>query len=388
MPERRLEDVVDISEDILFNSGVNIQLSVTNRFRDIASIIFRNALSKAIIQARDRDPTDTDQVDGLTQYWINTETGADFVSAAGDDWQRIGGNTLTAQQIATLLATLEDDERLSYNILKDKLTARDIVSFLASLEGEERLDASSVKNLPSGESGSVNIDIGVYQTFGSWLNTAQSTPVTGQVYVQLGSIRINEINSDSTDKRSDLASIGIGDRIQFGELNAFEISSVGVRNNGTWTFTGTWTETFDVADFDGSWTVRHIKKSNVLVRNNAGFGRFLKLNDALLPIAHDPEDSIDPLWEGTLGVSSVETVNNLNAGKKFSDYSHIIFNYSGSNKRNLWTVPRKLWHQLSYVEVSNKKNHITIRHVSDTSFELGVVTGSILLRKIQGYKGV
>ena len=389
MATRPLEDVVHIGADILFNSGVDILFGVNNRFRAIATEIFRNEVSKSIIHAEARDPANTDQFAGLTQYWINTDTNARFVSDAGGDWEELGASTITGPEIVTLLAALEDDARLSYNNLKDALTGEGIVLLLAALTGDDRLDASAIKNLPTGDGGSVDIDIGIYQTFGSWAKTAESSPVSGQFYVESGEIRIHETNSDSTDKRSDLSGIGIGDRIQFGELNAFEIGAVGVRNNsGLWTFTGIWSETFSVEDFDGDWTVRHIEKSNVLVRNNAGDGKFLKLNDALLPIAHDPESSVDPLWEGSLGSSSVGTVNNLNAGKKFSDYTHIIFNYSGSSKRNLWSVHRKIWTQLRYTEVSNKENHLTLLHASDTSFEVGEATGTILLRKIQGYKGV
>ena len=234
-----------------------------------------------------------------------------------------------------------------------------------------------------------DVDISMYQTFGSWAWTSTSAPATGQFYVESTELKIFETDSDSTDKRTALDDVAVGDRFQFGELNAFEVTAVGVRSgNGIWTFTGNWAEVFDVGDFDGSYSVRHIKKANVLARNNVVPGRFLRLNDALLPVANDPEDSIEPLWEGSLGSASVETANNLNAGKKFSDYTHIIFNYSGSNKRNLWIVPRKLWDQLGFIEVSNKDNHLTVRYINDTSFEVGVATGTILLRKIQGYRGV
>lgn len=632
MAERNLNDVPDILEENLFDAGMAMMLSMNGRFRDIASLLVRNALSKSIIHAESRDPADTDQVSGLSQYWINTTTKHRFFSVAGEDWINVtpvvtgdgsgesgddgwtpifsvvsddtrrvlqvtdwtgGGGTkpATGQYVgaAGLVAAVADavdirgpvgtpggagtagshgwtpeiavESDEARRVLKvvdwsggsgdkpavDQYLGEDgftpTLALAINIRGAAGVDANQasgeigrifsigrytlgtsatpaaehsgytggnlyihrtasdgdkseiLSNLAQGDyihvgtdaileitaaptsassvytlsvtlldgevpvseahtlyyikenraliagavhrfniaAGAVNlaklaaevlsywlrtvatdgtltgdgttgsplsvavpadnsppdVEVGTYSTFGSWDWTSTSVPATGEFYVESGEVRLFETDTDSTDRSSALGDVAVGDRFQFGELNAFEVSAVGVRSgNGVWTFTGSWAEVFAVGDFDGDYTIRHIKKANVLARNNVVPGRYLRLSDALLPVANDPEDSVDSLWEGSLGSSDTGTATDLDTGKKFSDYTHVIFNYSGSNKRNLLEVPVKLWRQLNHVEISNKENHITVKYIDDNSFQIDVATGTILLRKIHGYKGI
>lgn len=624
MAERQLSDVVDIDESNVFDSGVSVQLSSNNRFRDIASLLFRNAISKAIIHAEDRDPADSDQVPGLSQYWINTDTNARFVSDAGADWEELSSTTLTGPQIVSLLAALTgdarlsydslkdkptipaeltglgivallaaltDDDRFSYNSLKDKptiptipdpLTGGDVVTLLAALTGNDRLAASAIRDLPdgngltsvatddtlegdgtaesplsvaddpSGEIGKIlsigsyafgsssspasgnagwnsntlhvhttsssgdasatlgglkqgdylylgseaileitaaptsassiytftvtalqgtvptseshtiyyiteeraliagavhsfniangavtlaklagevltnwltavatdatltgdgtsgsplsvvapasddsppDIDISMYETFGSWAWTSTSVPATGQFYVESGELRIFETDSGSTDKRTALDDAAVGDRFQFGELNAFEVTAVGVRSgNGLWTFTGSWAEPFDVGDFDGSYSVRYIKKANVLVRNVAVADRYLKLNSSLLIDANDPRDNLETLWTGSISPDDADDLaatHNLDAGRKFSDYKVLFFRSRGRNRPTWNACPANEFAASTDVaEIDTRGIAATLGWVSDTSFRFTHSYGSdFQLQHIMGMKG-
>lgn len=653
MAERQLPDVPDILEENVFDSGMSIMFNASGRFRDIASLLVRNALSKAIIHAENRNPADTDQVAGLSQYWINTTTKARFFSVAGEDWvdvtptgttssgddgddgwtpefanvadgsrivQRIvdwngGGGTkpATGQYLGSTgfvnaiedatdirggpgadggagndgnngwypeLANVVDGSRIVQRIADwhggggtkpatgqyvgesgftsdialaiDIRGADGILSLVTdtTLQGDGTTDSplGVVPNEPTGEIGRIHsvgsytfgssatpasgnagwnsntlhvnmtdgssvdnsavlgslaqgdylhigttaiveviaaptsasgiysfsasvlkgtvptsgnhtlyyikenraiiagavhgfniaagavdvakltaevlaywlrtvstdatlsgdgtpqsplsvaapessdstaeINIGEYETFGSWTWTSTSLPATGQFYVESGTLKIFETDSDSTDKRTDLEALAVGDRLQFGNLNAFVIGAVGTRSNGVFTFTGTWAELFNVGDFNGTYTVRHIERSNVLVRNIAASGRHLKLNDNLLIETNDPDGDFETLWSGDFNQDSTGS-QSLNAGKKFSDYTVLVFEYVGYNSRHEQWFKRDHFQSRGRVEVGVESGkRMSINRASDTSFSKQVSSGNIAITAIYGHRGL
>jgi len=657
MAERQLSDVPDILEANVFDSGMSIIFSMSGRFRDIASLLLRNAISKAIIHAEASDPADSDQVSGLTQYWINTTTKARFISVNGEDWVNVtspgttgqgedgddgwtpefsvvsdtvrrvlqvsdwtgggGSKPATGQYVGATgfvsaiadavdirgpvgqtggtggagndgedgwspeIAIESDDARRVLKVVdwhggdgtkpdinrylgEDGFTtelnlAIDIrgASGLGSISTDETLQgdgttdsplgvvpvlgeigrilsigsytlgasttpaaqnagytggnlyihttasdgdkstilgglsqgdyihvgtdaileitspptsASSIYTLavtvlegevPASDShtiyfikenraliaGSVHgfniaagsilvsklaqevisywlrsvatdatltgdgtsgsplsvavpaddsppdVDTGMYETFGSWTWTSTSVPATGHFYVESGELRIFETDTDSTDKRTALDDVAVGDRFQFGELNAFEVSAVGVRSgNGLWTFSGNWAEVFDVGDFDGSYNVRYIRKANVLARNNVAPGRYLRLNSSLLVEANDPRDNLETLWTGSISPDDADDLaatHNLNAGRKFSDYKVLFFRSRGRNRPTWNACPATAFASSSnLVEIDTRGIAATLGWVSDTSFRFTHSYGSdFQLQRILGMKG-
>lgn len=634
MAERQLSDVPDILEENLFDSGMAMMLSMNGRFRDIASLLVRNALSKSIIHAEARDPADTDQVSGLSQYWINTDTRDRFFSVAGADWvdvtptgttsegndgndgwfpelgnvvdgarivQQIvdwhgGGGTKPAtgqyvgatgfvsaiadavnirgapgenggagndgsdgwypelsnvpdgtrivQQIAdwhggggtkpatgqylgedgftsdialainirgadgvggdqasgeigrilsvgrytlgtsatpaaehagytggnlsvhttasdgdktAILSSLEQGDYIHigsdaileiaaaptsagsvyifsvtlldgevptseahtlyyikenraliagavhrFNIAAGavnlaKLAADVLTHWLRTVATDGTLTGDGTSGSPLGvavpaDNSPPDVDVGMYSALGSWTWTSTSVPATGEFYVESGEIRIFETDSDGTDLSTDLGDVAVGDRFQFGELNAFEVTAVGVRSgNGVWTFSGNWAEVFAVGDFDGDYTIRHIKRANVLARNNAVPDKFLKLSDALLPVLSNPRENLETLWSGSIDPDHPTATNDhdLNAGKKFSDYKLLLFRVRGRNRPEWTAVPGTEFMSTSdYVEVTGRGQALAFQWVSDTQFTLTGSYGSdIQLQRIIGMRG-
>lgn len=656
MAERQLPDVPDIMESTVFDSGISILLSSTGRFRDIASLLLRNAISKAIIHAETSDPADSHLVVGLTQYWINTDTGSRFISEAGADWVDVtpagtnsegddgddgwtprfsvvsdsarrvlqvsdwvgGGGTkpATGQYVGSTgfvaavadavdirgpvgqtggagtaglnawtpeIAVESDEERRVLKVVdwsggggtkpdinqylgEDGFTtvlanaidirgANGVTSLVtdSTLQGDGTTDSplGVISNEPTGEIGrilsvgsytfgssatpasgnagwhsntlhvnitdgssadnsgvlgslsqgdylhigttaiieiiaaptdaggiysfsaavldgtvptsgnhtlyyikenraliagavhafnialaaitvgklapdvvayflrtvatdatidgdgttesplsvvfpessdsesTVDIQTGMYEPFGSWTWTSTSLPATGQFYVESGTLKIFETDADSTDQRTDLEGLAVGDRLQFGTLNAFIVGAVGTRsNNGLFTFTGTWAKVFNVGDFDGTYTVRHIKKSNVLVRNVVESGRYLKLSDGLLVETNDPDGDFDTLWSGDFNQDSTGS-QSLNAGKKFSDYTVLIFEYVGYNSRHEQWFRRDHFENRGRIEIGVESGkRMSINRASDTSFSKQVSSGNITMTAIYGHKGL
>ena len=93
MAERNLGDLVDITEANLFTEGTSVLLNVSGRFRDLASTLVRNAISKALIRSEDRDPATDDRVPGLTQIWYNADDGTQHLSKNGGAWSQVANNT-------------------------------------------------------------------------------------------------------------------------------------------------------------------------------------------------------------------------------------------------------------------------------------------------------
>lgn len=117
MLEVKLPDVPNIVESDLFDAGMSVLLSNPDgRFRDIASILMRNALSKSILHAADVDPTSRDLRTGLSQQWVNTNTDEVFMSLAGGSWIKVNQRT-----------TLRDAEA-TYNLIKSRLNYIDLIN--------------------------------------------------------------------------------------------------------------------------------------------------------------------------------------------------------------------------------------------------------------------
>lgn len=656
MANRDLNDVPQILEDALFDDGNSVRLNVNGRFRQLVTTLFRNALSKAMLHAEDRDPADSELVAGLTQYWINTDSGARFISVAGADWvdvtpagtnsqgndgddgwtplfsiasdndrrvmkivdwtggggdkpdinqyltatgfdtdianavdirgiqglQGIQGNlgnsawtpvfaiesdearrvvkvvnwtggggtkpdinqylgengfttdlalaidirgegvdalttvatddtiqgdgttesplgvvpnnpsgeigrifsigawtfgasttpasgnagsgsnalyvhTTTGSSVdaSSVLETLEEGDYLyvgsdaileitaapteassiytfavnvlqgevptsgshtlyyiteeraliagavhGFNIANGAVTlaklAADVLSnWLSAVATDDTIDGDGTTEsplrvvAPATDNTPVEVETGVYTTFGSWTWTSTSAPATGEVYVESGQIKLFETDADSTDQSTPLGDLGIGDRLQFGYLNAFEITAAGVRSgNGIWTFTGSWSEVFSVGDFDGTYTVRHIKKSNVLVRNIATPGRHLKLSDGLMVETNDPDGDFETLWSGNFNQDSTGS-QSLNAGKKFSDYTVLVVKYIGYNSRHEQWFRQNAWETRGHIEVGTEgSKRMSLDRDSDTAFSKRAVNGNIIITGIRGHRGL
>ncbi|MCY3739905.1 MAG: hypothetical protein OXH00_02675 [Candidatus Poribacteria bacterium] len=231
-----------------------------------------------------------------------------------------------------------------------------------------------------------DINSGTYTVLGDWERGSASLPDTGKYYTEASSVVLNPTDANGMARGDVIQTLGVGDRIQFDRINAFVLSAVPTNVNG-WSMSGSWVKTWSAGDFDGEHPLYLIKKNNVVVRNNVVPGRFLKLNDDLEIEANDPADSLETIWEGEF-TSATTGRQSLNAGKKFSGYTHVIFNYSGINRRNLWTVPVALWDALNATEFGNRDARLALTHRSDTEFELAAGDSGITLYKIYGYKGV
>ena len=258
------------------------------------------------------------------------------------------------------------------------------------------LDANlQVEYVPRGLSGqgdgdgsSTEIKTGIYEDLGEWTWVSTSSPVAGQFYVEAGEIRIFDTNTGGTSRASELTGVALGDRFQFGDVNAFEVTSVGVEGGNTyWGFAGVWADPFVIGDFNGDYTIRHIKKDSVLVRNTAVKQAFLKLDDNLQVISHDPADSLDVLWSGSASTGATYS-RALNAGKKFSDYKNIIFEFNGTQRSRAQSIPRSVFVDKEYIEISNRAYYLDIRYRSDTAFSVAGGHSGLTLSKVYGQKGV
>ena len=350
--------------------------------------------------------------------------------------------SLTEEQVRDVVALFVvggDGIEAQHNDGADTLTlslhASQVVSVLEGLQGNNRLNASAVRNLPSGGGPTLNVaarppaagdliagtdyiwvDIasgtfhlsvsgsawqtvtptatvsltpGVYTVFGTWTWGSASTPTTGGFYVGQTGIVFNGQDADGNDKTTNITDLEVGDRLQVGEVNAFDITSAATAGTGNaYLINGVWQENYVGGDFDGNMEFRLIKKNNIVVQGNVKPGSVLRINDELSIEADDPEDALVDLWTGTIGTNEANTNYDINAGELFSDYSHVIFNYSGSNYRNVKEAPVKLWQLLTRIEVSNKTNSMAVRRIDNNTFRIEAVTGTIKLRAIHGYKGV
>ena len=235
----------------------------------------------------------------------------------------------------------------------------------------------------------VEIASGVYTIFGTWTWGSASIPNTGGFYVDSSGITFNNQDADGNDKASNITALEVGDRLQIGEVNALDITAEAVGGTGNSNFvSGDWESTFDAGDFNGNTVIRIIKKNNIVVQGNVKRGGVLRVGHNLSIEATDSDDSIVSLWDGTIGTNEVDTNYDINAGELFSDYTHVIFNFTGSSYRNLHEIPVKVWESLGRVEVSNKDNCLTVRRMDNNTFRVEALTGTIRLRKIHGYKGV
>jgi len=242
-----------------------------------------------------------------------------------------------------------------------------------------------------GQGGQTPVDIasGVYTVFGTWTWGSASVPNTGGFYVDSSGITFNNQDADGNDKTTNITGLAIGDRLQIGEVNALDITAAAVGGTGNSNFvSGDWEGTFDAGDFNGNTVIRIIKKNNIVVQGNVKRGGVLRVGHNLSIEATDSDDSIVSLWEGTIGTNEVDTNYDINAGELFSDYTHVIFNFTGSSYRNLHELPVKIWESLGRVEVSNKDNCLTVRRMDNNTFRVEALTGTIRLRKIHGYKGI
>ena len=240
-----------------------------------------------------------------------------------------------------------------------------------------------------------DLDIGIYETFGSWNWTSTSTPATGEFYIEATELKIFETDADGEDRANGIIALGVGDRLQFGDVNVFVVGAEGVRSgNGVFTFSGVWGDVFSVGDFDGEYTVRKIDAEAVVVRNTAVPEHFLKLDPNRQIIAHDPAESLttETLWEGSLNPDNPgsTTTQMLNAGKKFSNYKLIFFQLRGYSRPSWEVIHTSMFEStVDYVELMSRNAALALQWVSDTQFVLSASTGTgIILRKIVGMRGL
>ena len=230
----------------------------------------------------------------------------------------------------------------------------------------------------------VELASGVYTIFGTWTWGSASIPNTGGYYVDASGITFSSQDADGNDKTTNIAGLAVGDRLQVGDVNALDITAEAVNHF----VSGDWEAAFDTGDFNGNTVIRVIRKNNIVIQGNVTRDSVLRVGHDLSIEATHPEDSLASLWEGTIGTAEVDTNYDINAGELFSDYTHVIFNFTGSSYRNLHEIPVKVWESLGRVEVSNKDNCLTIRRMDNNTFRVEALTGTIRLRKIHGYKGV
>ena len=245
----------------------------------------------------------------------------------------------------------------------------------------------------SEDAAEVDINSGLYTTLGTWERDSTSIPDTGKYYTQADSVTLNGTDADGTARNDPIEELDIGDRLQFGTINAFVLSSQASPING-WSMDGAWVKTWNAGDFDGETTIYVIKKNNIVVRKNVVPDYFLKINDALEIVAHDPAESLttEILWEGGLNPDNPGSTDTqmLNAGKKFSDYKLLFFRLRGFSRPTWEVVHTSVFAATTdYVELESRNAALALQWISDTQFVLSSSAGTgIILQKVVGMKGL
>lgn len=234
-----------------------------------------------------------------------------------------------------------------------------------------------------GEGGVVAINSGMFETLGSWTWTSSSAPATGHFYVEATALTIFETAGDGVNKGTVLDTVMAGDRIQVDDKNTFVIAAGVTPTNGIYRFTGYWVDQYNSAHYDGSMTLRRMKKNDIIVRNVVKPRAVLEIDDTY-QIDAKPPGEIDVLWSGD--VSGTTTSNQLlNAGRKFSDYRHLYFRVRGNNRPHWNAIPGAEFAQQGFFEVQSRGNSIALEHESDTSFSVFNSQGTdIILNEIVG----
>ena len=240
-----------------------------------------------------------------------------------------------------------------------------------------------------GEGSAVAINSGMFAILGSWTWTSSSAPATGEFYVEATVLTIFETAGDGVNKGSVLSSVSAGDRIQVDDKNAFVVAAGVTPTNGIYRFTGLWVDQYNSADYDGSMTFRHIKKSDIVVRNVVKPRSLLQIDDTYEIDAIVPADRAETIWEGTVRSSASSAsdteVKLLNAGKTFSDYTTLFFRMRGRQRPSWNSVPAKEFRTQQYVEIQGRGNSIAFFYVSDTSFRYyGNYGDDLILNEIVG----
>lgn len=230
--------------------------------------------------------------------------------------------------------------------------------------------------------------IGEFSNFGGWAVTTTDPPTTGQAHFAATTVKMFDTTSGGENKDTDFEALVSGDRLQFGDVNVFQLTATPTQASNVWTLNGVWGDVFDATDFTGTLTVRKILKKNVIIHNTAIPGRLVKVSESRQIITNDPDDNLDTLWSGEASPGASHE-RALNAGKKFSDYSHIIVEFKGAGTRRASRmVPRLTWVSRQYEEVFNSAHRADVRWRSDTSWSVSAGNTSMVIYKIYGYKGV
>lgn len=289
MANRNLNDVTNIEASQLFDTDVSVILSQAGIWRDIASVVLRNALSKALFKSEARPPTDDDRVVGQSAAFWDSENSKFYLSFEGSGWLLIstGGDTS-------------------------------------------------------------NLQVGVHTHLGSWTHT-QGSPGSGDYFVGTNELRISVTNGNSDDKSSVLGQLDAGDRLQVGEINTFDIASAELVEGtpASYRFTGTWLNAYSYFDFAGnsgqseeSESLYFVKRQNVLGQNSPLPHSVLRLmSDFSLHWVYTPYEKI---WSAASGriVATSSANYTLLPGKQFSDYRDISVIYDNQGSTTIATAGR------------------------------------------------
>ncbi|MXZ00214.1 hypothetical protein F4Y93_06025 [Candidatus Poribacteria bacterium] len=342
MANRDLNDVTNIAESNLFDTDVSVILSQAGIWRDVASVVLRNALSKALFKSAARPPTDDDRVAGQSAAFWDSENSKFYLSFEGSGWLLIstGGDTS-------------------------------------------------------------NLQVGVHTHLGNWEHT-QGSPGSGDYFVGANELRISVTNSNDEDKSSELSRLDAGDRFQVGEINTFDITSAELveASPASYRFTGTWIHAYSYFDFAGnsgqqqSADIYFIKRKNVLGQNAPRLNSVLRLTDDFsLHWVYTPYEQI---WSAASGriVSTGSTTYTLLPNKRFSDYRDISIIYdnqdssrvavAGANELSV-TFPAGKFVSGNFLQVHTMAYWKQLNIVSDTSFRIAQgISTHLGIREIWG----
>lgn len=284
------------------------------------------------------------------------------------DWIRVSN---VPRATGTAQLTLGTDGRLRW---------------LDALQGQQGEDEAD-------EAVDVEIDSGIYSLLGVWTRTSSSLTQSGQYYTDDTSIVLNPTDNDGTARGTAIGDLEAGDRIQFGNINAFVLSGAPVSTNLGWGMSGSWEETYNGGNFDGEQRLYFIRSNNVVVHGNVVPGKFLKIAADKTIVPTDPEPP-ETLWSG--GLSSAIgagdlLLQTLNAGKKFSDYRILVFNVAKEQHFYLeegWGTNTGSSNANNIQVWGKGETMIEFARRSDTTFQIvGANTGtSIAVTRITGIR--
>lgn len=327
MGNKNLNDVTRLDDSSIFDNDVSFILSQGGRWRALLSAVFKNALSKALFKSEARPPTDADRVSGQSTAFWDSENSKFYLSFEGSGWLLIstGGDTS-------------------------------------------------------------NLQIGVHTHLGNWEHT-QGSPGSGDYFVGANELRISVTDGNDADKSSELSRLDVGDRLQVGEINTFDITSAELveASPASYRFTGTWIHAYSYFDFAGnsgqqqSADIYFIKRQNVLGQNAPRLNSVLRLTDDFqLHWVYTPYEQI---WSAASGriVATGATTYTLLPNKRFSDYRDICVIYdnqdasrvavAGANELSA-TFPAGKFVAGNFLQIHTMSDWKQLNIVGDTMFRI------------------